>query len=408
MAGEVLAGKYRVEETLGKGGMGVVLAARHLLLEERVALKLILSAEPTSDAVQRFLREARAAVKIRSEHVVRVLDVGTLESGSPYIAMELLEGSDLATVLETEGRLPADVAIDYVAQACEALAEAHALGIVHRDLKPANLFVTRRADGRAVVKVLDFGIAKVIPPPAATAPAAPTALALTTTAALLGSPTYMAPEQIRATRDVDARADVWSLGVVLFQLVSGDLPFSGSTLFDLCVSIMHDEPARLRARASDVPASLDAVIARCLEKEPERRFASVSDLAEALAGVELPAPASAPRPRIRLYALMAAVAALGAASAIAIAAGRTPSSTAAASTATQATETAVPASAPTNPATTATPTATATTTLAAPAPPPVSVTAPPQTARPSARLPAPSATIVRKPPNDALFSDPKN
>src|SRR6188768_2962187 len=201
--GHVLAGKYRIERVLGQGGMGVVVAATHLQLGERVALKFLLpQAIHNPEAVERFAREARAAVKIKSEHVARVSDVGLLESGAPYMVMEYLEGYDLSTWLQQRGPLPVEQAVEFILQACEAIAEAHALGIVHRDLKPANLFVIQRADGVLSVKVLDFGISKA------------TGLIgsgdMTTTSAVMGSPYYMSPEQMGSTKDTDTRADIWA------------------------------------------------------------------------------------------------------------------------------------------------------------------------------------------------------
>jgi eukaryotic-like serine/threonine-protein kinase len=202
--GDVLAGKYRVDRVLGAGGMGAVVAAYHMQLETKVALKFLLPAMlANEDAVTRFAREARAAVKITNEHVARVLDVGTLESGAPYIVMEYLDGTDLAGWLRQRGPLPIEEAIDFVLQAGEALAEAHALGIVHRDLKPANLFYIRSADGRPTIKVLDFGISKVT-----NLSASASNLVRTQTATLMGSPFYMSPEQMEATHAVDARTDI--------------------------------------------------------------------------------------------------------------------------------------------------------------------------------------------------------
>ena len=206
--GDVLAGKYRVDRVLGVGGMGVVVAATHLQLQQRVALKFMLDAglaQPTQ--VERFGREARAAVRLRSDHVARVLDVGTLETGSPYIVMEYLDGSDIGSVLEQRGAMPVDMAVDCVLQACDAVAEAHALGIVHRDLKPRNLFLTTRNDGRALVKVLDFGISKHT---------TGSDLSLTRTTEIMGSPSYMSPEQFRSAKLVDERTDIWALGAILY------------------------------------------------------------------------------------------------------------------------------------------------------------------------------------------------
>ncbi|WP_437662756.1 serine/threonine-protein kinase [Sorangium sp. So ce1182] len=274
--GQVLAGKYRVERVIGAGGMGVVVAATHLQLEERVAIKLLLPAAARSRTLaERFVREARAAVKVKSEHVARVTDVGTLESGTPYMVMEYLSGSDLSDALRTGGPVPPQAAVEYVLQACEALAEAHAAGIVHRDLKPANLFLTRRADGSPCVKVLDFGISKV-----ATGGADPR---ITDTKAVMGSPLYMSPEQLKSSRDVDARTDIWSLGVILFELLAGEPPFDGATMPQLCVAIMQGVPRPLAAFRADVPPALEAVVLRCLEKTPERRFHDIGELAEALA-----------------------------------------------------------------------------------------------------------------------------
>jgi serine/threonine-protein kinase len=274
--GDVILGKYRIERVIGLGGMGAVVAARHLQLEERVAIKFLLPAMlANEDVVQRFLREAKAAIRIRSEHCVRVLDVGTLETGAPYMVMEYLEGQDLAAVAEKNKALPIPDVIDWVLQASEALAEAHALGIVHRDLKPANLFLTRRADGTASVKVLDFGISKQ-----ATSGAD---AGVTKTQAVLGSPRYMSPEQMRSTKDVDARADVWALGAVVHELVSGRPPFDAETMTALCAAILQDPPRSMLATRPDVPPQLEAVVRAALEKDRDRRFANVAQLAAALA-----------------------------------------------------------------------------------------------------------------------------
>jgi serine/threonine-protein kinase len=273
--GDVLAGKYRVERVLGAGGMGVVVQAMHLELDERVALKFLLpEAVESPEAAARFVREARAAVKIKSEHVARVIDVGRLENGAPYMVMEFLEGADLNALLE-RGPLPVEDAIDYVIQACDAMAEAHAVGIVHRDLKPSNLFLSRRTDGSSLIKVLDFGISKVSVPDAADA-------GLTHTSAFMGSPYYMSPEQMRSARNVDHRSDVWSLGVILYELLAGTPPFVAPTLPDLLAAIMTQPPAPLREKRPDVPVELEQVIARALVKQREGRFQSVGELAGAL------------------------------------------------------------------------------------------------------------------------------
>jgi serine/threonine-protein kinase len=273
----VLVGKYRVERVLGAGGMGVVVAAHHLTLDEKVAIKFLLP-EMVEDAVSasRFLREARAAVKIKSEHVARVFDVGTLESGAPYMVMEFLEGGDLAGWLRERGPLPIEQTIEFVLQACVAVAEAHRLGIVHRDLKPANLFCIRRPDGQLAIKVLDFGISKMTGVEGAVSGAD------TGPATLMGSPFYMSPEQMRSATDVDAGTDIWALGVLLHELLSGKVPFHGQTIAEVATKIAVEAPQPLRALRAEVPAGIEAAVLRCLEKNRKKRFPSVGALATAL------------------------------------------------------------------------------------------------------------------------------
>jgi hypothetical protein len=275
--GDLLAGKYRVERVIGAGGMGVVVAAQHLQLGKLVAVKFLLPQVcANAEAVGRFLREARAAVQLESEHVARVIDVGTLETGAPYMVMEYLVGADLGQVLQARGPLPIEEAVDYVLQACEAIAEAHALGIVHRDLKPANLFLTQRKDGSALVKVLDFGISKATGDEAAIQPS------LTATSAVMGSPQYMSPEQMRSSKNVDSRTDIWSLGMILYELLAGRPAYEADTLPGLCAMIATDPPPPLRKVRPDVPAELEAVVMRCLAKDPEQRVHDVGELATAL------------------------------------------------------------------------------------------------------------------------------
>jgi len=275
-AGEVFAGKYRIERVLGQGGMGVVLAAHHLQLDELVAIKVLHPTFATQpDQVERFLREGRAAVKIRSEHVARVSDIGTVEGGVPYMVMEFLEGHDLGEVVKTRGRQSVDDVVTWVLQACEALAEAHALGIVHRDLKPANLFLTQRADGSATIKVLDFGISKLLDTGIDSA-------ALTNTNGMMGSPLYMSPEQLHSPKSVDARADVWALGVILFELLTGERPYSAESLPALVLAIATEPPCSLGELLPGTPRDLEAIVDRCLEKKPEQRFADIGALAQAL------------------------------------------------------------------------------------------------------------------------------
>jgi len=273
--GEILAGKYRVERLLGAGGMGVVVLARHVQLDQLVAVKFLLAHSLTNPkVVARFEREARAVVKLKGEHVARVTDVGTMETGAPYIVMEYLEGEDLEHTVARRGQLPIAEAVDYLLQTCEALAEAHAVGIVHRDLKPGNLFLTKRVDGKNLVKVLDFGISKMVD--------GREDLALTQTTEVVGSPKYMSPEQLRASRLVDARSDIWSLGVILYELLTADMPFLAETLAHLCALVISDSPRAIRSLRPDVPQGLESIILRCMEKDPNKRFQNVTDLAMAL------------------------------------------------------------------------------------------------------------------------------
>ena len=273
--GDILAGKFRVERVLGAGGMGVVVAARHTQLDQRVALKFLLPvACEVPGAVARFLREGKAAARITSEHVARVTDTGMLDGGAPYLVMEYLEGSDLGAHTRDRGPVSADDAVEYVLQACEAVVEAHALGIIHRDLKPANLFLTRRADGSPLVKVLDFGISKV--------EGAGSQSQLTSASVLMGSPRYMSPEQMLSAKDVDVRADVWALGVILFELLTGKPVWEADTVQGLCALIASAPAPLLRAVRPDAPAMLEDVIARCLAKSRHDRLANVAELALAL------------------------------------------------------------------------------------------------------------------------------
>jgi serine/threonine-protein kinase len=272
-----VADKYRIQRLIGQGAMGAVFAARHELLQKQVALKLISDeCARAPDAVRRFFDEARAAAAIESEHVVRVLDVGQTISGFPFMALELLEGCDLAQLLEDSGPLPVHEVVDWILQALEALAEAHSLGIVHRDLKPANLYLARRRDGTRVVKVLDFGISKIARLPGES----PT---LTATSAILGSPVYMAPEQLRSARSVDARADIWAIGVVLYELLTGRIPFQGDSVAQVFVAVLEHSAPALRKWRADLPPALEEVVRRCLSRDVERRIRNVADLAEALA-----------------------------------------------------------------------------------------------------------------------------
>ncbi len=276
-SGDIVAGKYRVDRVLGAGGMGVVVAATHTELDQRVALKFVLPHMVQGQvSVERFIREARSTVKLTNEHITRVHDVGRLENGAPYIVMELLEGSDLSQLRKRMGRLSYPDAVEYVMQACEGLVEAHAVGIVHRDLKPQNLFVTRRMNGAPLVKILDFGISK------ATGAAAVGQMNLTDSATVLGSPLYMSPEQMRSARNVDARSDIWALGVILYELLTGKVPFDGETVTELCLKVVIEKETRVNELRDDMPPALADIVHRCLAKEPNERYTSVAALADAL------------------------------------------------------------------------------------------------------------------------------
>lgn len=277
--GDVLAKKYRLERLVGEGGTGIVVAARHLQLDRVVAIKFLRTALASDEIRLRFEREARAIARIESEHVVLVLDVGTLDDGhSPYMVMEYLEGRDLARTLKEDGPLSVEDAVDCMLQVCEALEGAHANGIIHRDLKPANLFLTRRDDGGPHMKIVDFGVSKILDPKLLDAGPQEVTSAFT----VLGSPRYMAPEQLRSSKDVDGRADLWSLGAVLFQLLTGKYAFDAASSVSVSLAVLTEEPPLLRSLAPHVPAELEAVISRCLTKDRSGRFGTAAELGEAL------------------------------------------------------------------------------------------------------------------------------
>jgi eukaryotic-like serine/threonine-protein kinase len=297
--GDVLAQKYRVERVVGRGGMGVVVAARHVQLGQSVAIKLLTlpaDEDRRDEAIARFLNEAEAAARLHSDHVVRIYDVGQLESGLPFMVMELLLGVDLAALLEQRGPLPEAEAADYVLQACAGVADAHEMGVVHRDLKPSNLFVTRRSDGLPLVKVLDFGISKQLTD-ASSGEHLPT---FTSTRTLMGSPNYMSPEQVRDARRVDARADVWALGIILQELVTSAPVFRGDSFPGVCAAIVADPPVPVRSLRPDVSPALEAIIERCLQKDVAKRYQSVAELAAALSplGVRASGNSSGPQPLV--------------------------------------------------------------------------------------------------------------
>ena len=276
--GTLVAGKYRVVRALAAGGMGAVLLVKHDVLGQSAAIKLLRpEAARGPDATERFLREARAAANLRSDHVARVFDVGSLDDGTPYMLMEYLVGRDLSAELELRTRLPLGEAVDYVLQAIEALAEAHEIGVIHRDLKPSNLFLVDKPGGARSIKVLDFGISKVLSGVAAISDGA-----VTTANALLGSPAYMSPEQVKSSRDVDVRTDVWSLGVVLHELVTGVRAFDADTMGGILSQILTEDVRAPSRYVPDISPAFDEVIARCLARDRERRFPSVLALRDAL------------------------------------------------------------------------------------------------------------------------------
>ena len=246
--------------------MGIVARCTHLALNEQVAIKMLRhDVLMDQDATSRFMREAQAAVKLRSEYVARVSDVGTLDNGVPFMVMEYLDGQDLGVLLEEQGTVAAQWATDLMLQACEALAEAHSINIVHRDVKPTNLFVTWRPDGTSLIKVLDFGISQ--------SPMG-TDMQLTQPQSLLGTPAYMSPEQMRSARLVDGRSDIWSLGTVMYELIEGRRPFEADSFSEMCVKVAVDPPSPM----VNTPPALQHVVLRCLAKSPEQRYPSMAEL----------------------------------------------------------------------------------------------------------------------------------
>ncbi|MCA9596267.1 MAG: serine/threonine protein kinase [Myxococcales bacterium] len=275
-AGTVLAGKYRVGERLATGGMGVVHAGSHLELGQTVAIKFV-RADHAADGevLRRFLDEARIAASLRGEHIAKVLDAGWMPSGIPYFVMEHLEGQDLSMILHEGGKLPIHEAVRHAMATCEALEEAHARGLIHRDVKPENLFLAEYPNGKRSLKLLDFGVS-------ARFGAVATSRRMTQAGKSVGSPSYMSPEQMTTPDDTDQRTDIWSLGVVLYELLTGLRAFDGPTVPAICSAVLSQDPPPVRAVRSEVSPALERIVMKCLEKDREKRFASVTALAEAL------------------------------------------------------------------------------------------------------------------------------
>lgn len=274
--GDVIAGKYRLDKVAGEGGMGIVYAAEHLLLKQRVAVKVLLPDAARSEAVvERFAREAQTAARIQSDHVARVLDAGSTPSGAPFLVMEYLEGCDLEELLELQKKVPVAEVVDYAIQACEALAHAHAIGVVHRDLKPANLYLACRPDGGNAIKIIDFGISKRLKQ-------RPNEKKLTGQH-VLGSPVYMSPEQLRNANTIDGRADLWSLGVVLFEMLTGTTPFDADGVGEIFAAILQNDPVPLHEKNPNVSRGLSEVVTKCLKRDPRERWQDAGELAKALA-----------------------------------------------------------------------------------------------------------------------------
>ena len=274
--GTVLVGKYRLDRLLGAGGMGFVALATHLQLDQRVALKFLRpEAAARPDLVKRFALEARAAAKIRGDHVSRVSDVSSLEDGTPFMVMEYLEGEDLSERLTRLGRLDFAEAAGYVLEACDAIGEAHSLRLIHRDLKPSNLFLARRPDGSEIVKVLDFGISKMLED----------ATPMTQTQASFGSIPYMAPEQMRNARHCDERTDIWALGVTFYELISQNYPFPGSTGPEVIAAVMEGALVPIEQLRPDATPLVRRVISLCTQRDPSQRYIDISELANDLATI---------------------------------------------------------------------------------------------------------------------------
>jgi len=272
---DLVAGRYRLETVLGMGGMGYVMSATQVEpggAGRRVAIKFMLpDALRSASLHSRFVREAEAIGRLRSEHVCRLLDTGRLPGGAPFMVMEHLLGADLERLVSDQGPLPLWEAADYTLQILEAIAEAHSQGIIHRDLKPANVFRAWVGDEVALIKVLDFGVAK-----------AADGLHSTATDSVMGSPAYMAPEQIVSSKRVDERADIYSIGAILYFLLTGKPPFEAEQLPALCLKVLNEDPAPPSLHRPDLPAEVDEIILTCMARDQLNRYPNAAELAFAL------------------------------------------------------------------------------------------------------------------------------
>lgn len=263
--GDILDGRYRLARKLGEGGMGAVYEAEHEILDKRVAIKILHpSYSSNSEALERFRREARAASKIGHQGIVEVQDVGLADDGSPYLVMELLEGESLAELLQHEKTLSEKFVLDLADQILSVLVEVHTLGIVHRDLKPDNIFLCMREDGSFQVKLVDFGICKIT-----TDIGGP---ALTHTGTAMGTPFYMSPEQAMGTKDVDLRTDIWSVGVILYEALTGRVPYPGDNYNVVIAALLTEEYPPLRKFCPDIRPEVENILLRAMAREPEERY----------------------------------------------------------------------------------------------------------------------------------------
>ncbi len=279
VTGAILDGKYLIGRVIGSGAVGIVFEAKNVELDETVAIKCLRPEMLVDKAmVGRFAREAKAAAAIKSEYVATVHDVGTSDGGVPYIVMEYLDGKDLGTYVAETGTIGPRTAVEYMLQVCEALAVAHSKGIVHRDIKPENLLLTERAGGMRIVKVLDFGISKT----ALTGSIFQNELPIVKTVNLMGTPLYMSPEQVRVSSSVDVRSDIWSLGMVTYEILTGQTAFAGQSITEICAAILEHTPTPIEVHRNDLPSGLVEVVTKCLQKDVSKRYQNIAELALAL------------------------------------------------------------------------------------------------------------------------------